>query len=254
VSGGHAHGLYLHGRGIVYDLPAHCKIVAAFAFVLAVALTPRDAFWAFGCHGVIVLVVARAAGVRPSALARRLTLEIPFVLFAILLPFIAGGERVHVLFFSLSIEGTLAAWNVIAKATLGVAAGVLLASTTPPSELVEGLGRLRMPKVIVAISGFMVRYADLVMGEMRRMRIARESRAYEPTGIGQARVVASSGGSLFIRSFERGERVYLAMLARGFDGRVMSAAGPAVGTNRWGTAMVLPAMAALVAVVSLVMA
>jgi cobalt/nickel transport system permease protein len=236
----------------VYDLPAHCKIVATVVFVLAVVLTPRDAFWAFACYGAIVLFVARAGGVAPFSLARRLTLEIPFVLFAALLPFIGKGERVHALFFSVSIEGSLSAWNIIAKATLAVAAGVLLASTTEPSELVNGLGRLRMPSVIVAISGFMVRYADLVTGEMRRMRIARESRAYEPRGIGQARAVASSVGSLFIRSYERGERVYLAMLARGFDGRVPSAATP-IASNQWRTALLLPAMAALVALVSVVM-
>jgi cobalt/nickel transport system permease protein len=253
LSGGHAHGLYLHGRGIVYDLPAHRKIVATVVFVLAVVLTPRGAFWAFGCYGVIVLVVARAGGVATSVLARRLTLEIPFVLFAALLPFIGGGERADVLLFSVSIEGSLSAWNIIAKATLGIAAGALLASTTQPSDLVHGLDRLRLPKVIVAISGFMVRYADLVTGEMHRMRIARESRAYDLSGSGRARVVASSAGSLFIRSYERGERVYLAMLARGFDGRVPSAAGPPVAAGRWVTALFLPAVATLVALVAVVM-
>jgi cobalt/nickel transport system permease protein len=66
--------------------------------------------------------------------------------------------------------------------------------------------------------GFMVRYLDVVTQEMRRMRIARESRGFDGRDVRHWPVLARSAGALFIRSYERGERVHLAMLSRGYTG------------------------------------
>ena len=99
-----------------------------------------------------------------------------------------------------------------------MAATSVLAATTTVPELLRGLERLRVPKPIVAITGFMVRYGDVITDDMRRMKIARQSRGYDPRWLWQAEAVATSAGALFIRSYERGERVYLAMLSRGYDG------------------------------------
>jgi len=71
-------------------------------------------------------------------LGRRLVVEVPFVAFAVLLPFVSRGEKVDVVGVSLSISGLWGAWNVLAKATLGVATSVLLASTTELRALVPG--------------------------------------------------------------------------------------------------------------------
>jgi cobalt/nickel transport system permease protein len=97
---------------------------------------------------------------------------------------------------------------------------------------------------VVAICGFMIRYGDVITGEMARMRVARQSRGYDGRWIWQARAVAASAGALFIRSYERGERVYLAMVSRGYDG-VMPPTGERVGTAaEWWAALALPAIAA----------
>jgi cobalt/nickel transport system permease protein len=66
--------------------------------------------------------------------------------------------------------------------------------------------------------GFMIRYVDVVSDEMRRMRIARESRGFTARDPRHWPVVARSLGALFIRSYERGERVHLAMVSRGYTG------------------------------------
>ena len=95
---------------------------------------------------------------------------------------------------------------------------LVLAATTPVTELLTGLERLQVPRVLVAIAGFMVRYLDVIAGESARMRIARLSRGYDPRWLWQARAVAASAGTLFVRSYERGERVHLAMCARGYGG------------------------------------
>ena len=106
------------------------------------------------------------------------------------------------------------------KGTLGVLASLTLAATTEPQDLLAGLERLRLPVQLVQIMAFMVRYLDVVTGEMHRMRIAREARGFDARNPRHWPVLARSAGALFIRSYERGERVHLAMLSRGYTGRM----------------------------------
>jgi cobalt/nickel transport system permease protein len=253
MGGVHGHQLYVHGHGAIHRLAPELKVVATLVFVVAVVLTPRTAFWAFAAYAVLVAAVIVAAGLPARYVLRRLVFELPFVLFAVFLPFIGQGERVEVLGLSLSVSGLWGAWNIVVKGTLGVAASIVLAATTTVPELLRGLDHLRMPKVITAIMGFMIRYGDVIAGDMRRMRIARQSRGYDPKWIWQAKGVAASAGALFIRSFERGERVHVAMLARGYDGTM-----PPIAPERrpapadWARALTLPAIAAAIAAVALV--
>ena len=192
--------------------------------------------------------VARLSQLSPVFVARRLVVETPFVLFAVFLPLIGRGERLDVLGVSLSVDGLWAAWNILIKATLGLFTSIILGATTTIAEILHGLEHLHMPRLITAITGFMVRYADLITGEMTRMRIARESRGYNPRWFWQARAVAASAGALFIRSYERGERVYLAMVSRGYSGSMPLGHDPVVPVNQWAAALTLPALAAAVAV------
>lgn len=187
-------------------------------FVLAVVLTPPEAMWAFGFHAALVAIVAGLARIPLRVLARRMLVETPFVLFAVALPFIGSGPRAEVLGMSLSTQGLWAAWAIIAKATLGVAASVLLAWSVPAADILVALERLRCPRVLVAITGFMVRYLDVVAGELHRMQVARISRGDDPRWLWQGRAVAGTAGTMFVRTFERGERIQQAMAARGFTG------------------------------------
>jgi cobalt/nickel transport system permease protein len=258
VSGGHGgrHGggfgahLHVAGTGRLHRAPSECKVAATVLFVLAVVATPREAFWAYGCYAALLAGLALASSVPLGLIGRRLVIELPFVAFAFLLPIVGRGERVEVLGIPLSVAGLWAAWNILVKATLGVAATVLLAATTPVPEVLRGLERLRVPRVVVAICGFMVRYGDVVVDEMRRMRIAQRSRGYDGRWIWQARAVAASAGALFVRSYERGERVYLAMVSRGYDGSLPPGRRPAATARQWCTALALPAVAALVSTVA----
>ncbi len=229
MSAGHAHALYLHGDSRLHRLAPEVKLAALVLFVVAVVITPRHQVWAFGAYALICLVIAAIAGVPGPFLLKRLAVTIPFLLFAALLPFIGGGEQVEAL--GLSRSGLWAAWNIAAKALLGATASVVMAATTPVPEILAGLDRLHTPAPITAIAGFMVRYLDVVGGELRRMRMALAARGYDPRWWGQARVLAATAGTLFVRSYERGERVYRAMAARGYSGRM-----PRLGTGRPGPA------------------
>lgn len=235
-----AHGgldaLFVHGHTPLHRVAPECKVAATLLFVFAVVATRREAVWAFALHLAVVGAALLVARIRPALVLRRLAIEVPFVAFALLLPFI-GGE-----------DGGWAAWNILAKATLGVLAAVLLSATTPVADLLRGMERLRVPRSLTSIAGFMVRYADVVSGELQRMRVARLSRCYDPRWIWQAKAVAATAGTLFVRSYERGERVYLAMLSRNYTGSLPGVRARAATAREWVASLAVPAVAGGVAV------
>jgi len=167
-----------------------------------------------------LLVVIGVSRVPVGYLAKRMVVEVPFVVFAALMPFIATGPRVEVLGIGLSEAGLLGAWGLLVKGSLGVLASLTLAATTEPADVLRGLERLRMPMLIVQIMGFMIRYLDVVSSELGRMMTAMRSRGCDPRRPRHWPALGRALGALFIRSYERGERVHLAMLSRGYTGRL----------------------------------
>ncbi|NUR97649.1 MAG: cobalt ECF transporter T component CbiQ [Kribbellaceae bacterium] len=226
-------GLLVAVDSPVHRIPAQVKLVALFVFVLAVVSTPAAVFWAFGLYAVMLVAAVVTAKVPAPVVSRRLAVETPFIVFALLLPFVATGPQFDLLGLQLSRSGVLGAWNVLAKGTLGVVAAILLSATTAPRDLLAGLERLRLPATLVAILSFMVRYLSVVSDDLHRMRIARESRGYTGGRFGHLKAVAGGVGSLFVRSFERGERVHLAMRSRGYTGRMPLLSAEGASSTHW---------------------
>lgn len=251
MGAGHSHPLYLPGASVVHRLPAEVKIVAAFLTVLCVVATPREAFWAFGGYLLLLAAVWVAARIPPGWMARRALIEAPFVVLAILLPFTGPDPRFDWAGMSLSHAGVLGAWNILAKGTLGVLTSLTLAATTPMRDLLLGLQRLRAPALVLTIATLMLRYADVIAGEARRMRLARIARGHDPRFLWQAGATARGIGSLFVRSYERGERVHLAMLSRGWTGTMPTTGTAAAARTQWLAALAVPAVAAALAVTGL---
>jgi cobalt/nickel transport system permease protein len=215
VGAGHGHRLHYHGHSPVHRAQPHHKLVALLGFVLLVVATPSDIYPAFAAYLTVVVLVVRVAGVPAAFLLKRMVVEVPFLVFAVLIPFVSYGPRTELLGVSVSEPGLVAAAGLVMKGTLGVLASLTLAATTEPAHVLRGLERLRMPAQLVQIMGFMIRYLDVVGAEMGRMRVALLSRGFSPRNPRHWPVLARSLGALFIRSYERGERVHLAMLSRG---------------------------------------
>jgi cobalt/nickel transport system permease protein len=217
-----------------------CKLVALLAFVVAVALVPHGQVVPYAVDAALLLGLAAWARADPAFLARRLLIELPFVLFIVSLPFLTGGPTVEVLGVTLSEDGLWAAFGIAAKATLAVLAAGLLAATTSGAEMIAGLERLRVPRTLTAVAGFALRYAQVAMEELRALQRARVARGDDPRWLWQARTIARTAGALAIRCFERGERVHTAMLARGYDGHL-----PATGLGAPATALAWATVAVL---------
>jgi cobalt/nickel transport system permease protein len=216
----------------LHRAPAECKVLATILFVVAVALVPRgELVWPYAVDGALLAIIAVAARTPLSLLAGRLVIEAPFVLFVLVLPFAAE-------------DGLWLAFGILAKATLAVLATGVLAWTTPAPEILRGAERLGVPRTPIAIAGFALRYLQVLLEELRRVRLARVQRGDDPRWAWQARGSGRAVGALVVRTFERGERVHVAMLARGYDGRMPALdLAPAATPLAWAGAAVVPALA-----------
>lgn len=230
MSGVHAHALHYHGHSFIHRLAPEVKIAGLFGFVAAVVATPTTAIWAFGLHAAVLTVAVGMAELPFGFFLRRLSIEIPFVVFALAMPLVGEGPTVAVGGLSLSVEGLWGAWNVIAKATLCVGASVVLAATTEIPDLLAGFDRLHAPRLLTAIAAFMVRYLDVVAAELGRVRVAIAARLGDRRRATEAATLATVSGIMFVRAYERGERVHQAMLARGYSGVMPSGS---VVAARW---------------------
>lgn len=227
VHHGHHHGhdvgerFYIHRHSVIHELAPQAKILTLFAFLIVVILTPIQRYPAFIGFGLIVLALIIAAKLPLLTVLKRTTIEIPFLLFAILMPFVSPDRE----------AGIIAAASIICKATIGTLLAIILSSSTPAREILRGFEILKMPNLLVQIATFMLRYLNVINDEMERMSVARASRGFEPRGIKDWKFLASAAGALFIRSYERGERVHLSMISRGYEGKLPAIENPKVKTN-----------------------
>jgi cobalt/nickel transport system permease protein len=230
VGAGHGHRLHFHGHSVLHRARPEVKLLALVGFTLVVVATPPQAFLAFAAYAALLVVAVGISRVPPLFVAKRMVVELPFVVFALVVPFVSTGPRTEVLGLTVSEPGLVAGIALLVKGTLGVAAALLLAATTEAHHVVRGLERLHLPAQLVQIMAFMVRYLDVVGDDLSRMRVALASRGFRARDPRHWPVVARALGALFIRSFERGERVHVAMLSRGHvSAPTRGAAAPASG-------------------------
>jgi cobalt/nickel transport system permease protein len=218
VAGGHGHGHGVEavaaGDSVVHRLDPRVKIVGLLGLVIVSVSTPPGAWLAFAAYAAVLLALWGAARLPVGYVLRRMTVEIPFLAAAAVLPFTVP-------------DGLERGLTVASKATIGVLAAVVLSSTTPFPVLIRGFEALRAPRTITMLVSFMWRYLYVLSDEARRMRVARDARCYRGRWLWQAGAVGSMIATLFVRALERGERVYLAMLSRGYTGAM-----PVLGGDR----------------------
>lgn len=216
---------YSDGHSAVHRLDSRAKIISVFIFILALALTPPTIWLAYLVYFLAGAGLILASRVPLRYILKRSLMIIPFVLLiSIFMLFFKGGEvafSFHIWLWQVSItyQGLQQMGLLLVRAWLSILALVLLTSTTRMTDLLNGLERLRLPRVMVMTLSFMYRYIFILTDEVMRMKQARDSRNCGGSKIFRVKTVGRMAGTLFIRSYERGERVYDAMLARGYGGR-----------------------------------
>ena len=205
---------------MVHQIPPHIKILAGLLFIIVAVSTDITNWPAFVAYFAIIITITQIAKLPIITVFKRSLIEVPFIFFALLMPFFGTGEVIEIGSLNLYVNGLLAGASIVVKGTLGILVAINLSATTTAREILNGLETLKMPTPMVQIASFMLRYVNVVNDEMLRMAVARASRGFEATGIRQWPVLATAAGALFIRSYERGERVHLAMIARGYQGEL----------------------------------
>jgi cobalt/nickel transport system permease protein len=216
------------GDSPVHRLEARAKLIGALALVLAAVLLPPERTWPFLAYLIVLAGLVALARLPLRIVLKRAATFGPFILTAVLLlPFTRAGDGTVGAVIPLGAfevrlyrAGLLAAKGVLLKSLIAALSMIVLVSTTPFNRLLRAMERLRFPPLLLAIIAFLYRYLFLLLGEFLRLTRAARSRNWEAGPIRvRLRAIGGIVGSLFLRTYSRGERVYMAMLARGFDGR-----------------------------------
>jgi cobalt/nickel transport system permease protein len=206
----------------VHRLDPRAKIAGLVAVTLVAVSTPIEAWPVYVACVLVLAVVAALARVTPRDIWRRARFVFPLVLLAaLLIPLVRkGGDTYSLGPLTLHQAGLETMAAVAAKATIGTVAAVLLGATTTFPSVLRGLEALRVPRLLILIAAFMYRYLFVIVEEVGRMRAALAARGYRPRNALHAGALGRVATALFLRTYSRGERVYIAMLARGYDGRM----------------------------------
>ncbi len=207
----------------VHRLDPRTKLILAVSFAVLVVSTPPARLAAFVGYAGLLSWAAALAGIPLAAVAMRAAAVLPFsVLAALWLPFLHEGPVVALWggAVRLSVPGLWLLSGVVMKSFLGAGAAVLLATTTPLHELAGGLRKLGVPVILVDTLTLTHRYLFVLLEEATRLRRAAAARGYRPRWLGQALLIGRLIGQLFLRSYERAERVYDAMVQRGYRGQM----------------------------------
>lgn len=219
------HSLELTGLAGDPDSRAHhldprAKIVGVVAVTVVAVTTPLALWPVYTACAIVLLAFAAAARVTPRDVWRRARFILPVVgILVVFVPFVRTGGSPYA-FGPLTMHetGMAVAAAVAIKALIGTIGAVLLGATTSFPAVLRGLEAMRAPRVFVLITAFMYRYLTVIVEEVERMRAALMARGFGPRTALQAGATGRVAGSLFLRTYGRGERVYLAMLARGYRG------------------------------------
>jgi cobalt/nickel transport system permease protein len=222
------------GTSPIHRLDPRVKIIGFLSLTIVGVSTPATELWAFALYFAVLFFLVGLSRLPLSFVLRRTALVLPVVaLVALFMPFfhVGDGDSFRVVAgIRVSEAGLVMMLNVFLKALLGAMSAILLGLTTSFGELIAGLDNLRAPRIFTLIVTFMYRYSFVFIEESRRMRRAMESRNYRGRWLWDARIVGHMISSLFLRSYHRGERVYVAMLSRGYDGTMPAAAPPGIRT------------------------
>jgi cobalt/nickel transport system permease protein len=245
----HAHFLdpYQPGHSLIHRLDARVKFVLAVAFILATALVPPGVWPVYILLLALALVVAVLSELGVSQVLRRAALALPFVLAAVPVMFTLDGPALLTLpigpwMLTITQPGVERFISIAFKSWISVQIAIVLAAATPFPDLMAAMRALKMPRLLVAIFGLMWRYLFVLADEALRLIRARQARSgaadrpgLRPGGsiAWRARVTGGMAGSLFLRAFERSDRIYMAMVARGYDGEVRTVPLPRLQGRDW---------------------
>ena len=169
---------YQVGQSPLHRLDPRVKTVVTLLLILGVLLTPEGAWPAYPLLWALVGGLAAVGGLGAWRVARAGGVALPFALAAITLLFTVPGRPIaFFLGLPISDAGLTRFLSILFKSWLSVQAALLLAMSTPFTDLLWALGSLRLPGTLVAIVSFTYRYLTTLRDEAERLMRARAARS-----------------------------------------------------------------------------
>src|SRR4030042_4889846 len=234
----HVHFLdpYRPRKSLIHQLDPRIKLVLTVAFILTNALIPTGAWPVFLLLFALILSVEILSELGVGYVLKRAMLALPFVLAALPLILTIPGKAIFslpvgTLTFTATYTGLERFASITAKSWLSIQAAILLSASTSFPELLVAMRAVGVPRLMVSTFGLMWGFLFVLVDETTRLIRARSARSGQSeqksvkTGgslVWRARVTGGMAGSLLLRAFERSDRIYMAMVSRGYDGEARS--------------------------------
>lgn len=205
---------YAYRDSVIHRLNSSVKVALALGLMVGVVIisglvqVQPYTGWIYVCYTGFLIIVILLSKVPIWAILKKVAIILPFILVIVGLNFLVRGLGYYALY-------------LIVKSFLCILTLVILISTTKFHAILNVLSAWRVPKVILLTLSFMYRYFFLLIDELEKM-----TRAFRVRYLGKSRwrilkLMSVIIGTLFIRSYERAERVYYAMVMRGYTGEEM---------------------------------
>jgi cobalt/nickel transport system permease protein len=203
-----------------HTLVPQTRVLCVVLSVFAISFTPNGQWWTWAVYAIGILGLLLLSQVTWAILLRRLMVESAFVGVVLLGTLFREGGQVlwQWGWLKITTAGLTILGSVTVKAVLCLILLNVLTLTTSVPLLLYALVALKVPTLLVAIMASMYRYIAVLVDEFTSMRRAALSRNLMGNRNWQRLVIGNMFGSLFIRTYEQGERVHQAMLSRGYEG------------------------------------
>lgn len=218
----------------LHRLDARIKVVVTVAFIVSNALLPDGAWIALGLAWLFLLTANALSNLGLGFTFRRSFIALPFILMAVTVLFSIPGRPIHSFHFFMwdaviTDAGLLRFVSIAVRSWLSVQMAILLVAVTEFPRIIHALTHLKVPAILTTIISFLYRYLFVLTDEVMRLLRARQARSAAAPGLRsggnvawRARVAGNLAGQLFLRSYERSDRIYNAMLSRGYNGQWMT--------------------------------
>jgi len=225
---------YHFGDSVLHRLDARVKVILTVAFILSNVLLPDAAWLMFLISWLLILVANIMSKLGWAFTLKRSFVALPFALAALSVLFAMPGHAIGAIkigMWTLTITdlGLVRYLSILIRSWLSVQIAILLVSVTEFPDIIHALVHLHLPAIFTTIVSFLYRYLFVLTDEVMRLLRARKARSASVTGARsggslawRARTAGSMAGQLFLRSYERSDRVYNAMLARGYSGHLQT--------------------------------
>lgn len=223
---------YIGKDSAIHRLDPRVKVLITVGFILSNALLPDGSWLAFSVSWLLVLWINDLSRLGLFFSLKRSFVVLPFVIVAVTVIFSPQGQPLaewNLGFVTLipTDYGLVKFLSILVRAWLSIQMAIMLVSTTQFPSLIHAFEHLHLPRILTSIIAFLYRYLFVLADEASRLMRARESRSAGLPGkkrggrlLWRVKVVGSMAGQLFLRSYERSDRIYNAMLSRGYVGHI----------------------------------